>query len=107
MNSPLLLLDRRLPRELVNMIQGYLYNNIAYEAIREYIYYLEYTQNLYNNFVFTTYIQPNCYCHTLSAKYLRKYDYCEHCCLFENTEYYKLSQYLVCIRENNQMWKIR
>ena len=106
MNTPLVLFERYLPMELIFMIQRYLRNDIAHNAVSEYISYLEYTQDMYENFVFTTYIQPNCYCDRLSENYLIKYDGCEQCRVFDNTEYYKISQYLVCVRDNEELWKL-
>jgi hypothetical protein len=107
MNTPIKMLDLQLPIGLINKIQGYLRNDIAHEAVREYLYYLEYQQQVYDDYIYNTQVQPNCYCHELCAKYLRKYDGCDYCRRFESDDCYKLPQYMVCFSDNEQCCKLR
>lgn len=108
MNTPLVLIESWLPRELVNIIQTYIRNDIVHEAVRCHLYNLMYEQDLYIKYIYHTRVTPNCYCDQLSAKYLRKYDYCDHCRWFENVvessedENYTISGYLTCIGDENE-----
>jgi hypothetical protein len=101
MNSPLVLFERRLPRELIFMIQRYISNDFVHDALSEYKSYLIYEQKIYDEFCYNQYVLPNCYCHRLSQKYLKKYDGCDHCRTYESLYYYKLPQYLTCIMDDN------
>ena len=101
MNSPLVLFKDKLPCEIINYIQLYLINDFAHKAIQEYIHYLYYEQELYEDFVMQNYVFPNCDCHRY-----RKRE-CNACYEFEYTTKYHLSQYNVCIWNNKQLHNIR
>jgi hypothetical protein len=113
MNTPLVLLERWLPIDIVNIIQTYIRNDVVHEAVRCHLIDLMYEQDLYINYIYHTRVAPNCYCDQLSAKYLRKYDFCDHCRWFERVvegseeEEYTVSGYLTCIGyENEQQCKL-
>ena len=86
-----------MPRELCDIIQSYITNDIANQAIKEYYSYLLYEQDVYEDFVLTTYVTPNCYCHRL-----RRNKDCSWCYYFEYTNKYKLDSYITCIQDNDQ-----
>ena len=86
---------------------------MANEAVRNHLLDLMYEQDLYINYIYHTYVVPNCYCDQLSAKYLKKYDFCDHCMWFERAvecseeEEHTVSGYLTCIGyENEQQYKL-
>jgi len=113
MNTPLVLIERRLPRELVNIIQTYIRNDVVHEALRCHLQYLIYEQELYIKYIYDTQVRPVCYCHRLSPKYLRKYDFCDHCRWFENSvefsdnDEYKSVGYIACLNsDNEQQYKL-
>jgi hypothetical protein len=105
MNTPLVLFTRRLPRELIGIIQSYLRNDVAHDAVYNYIRYVEYSQDLYDAFVYDTYVLPNCVCHSMPRRLFTKYGGCYDCRLFEG-DYYKMSQYITCLYDNEQLDKI-
>lgn len=110
MNTPLVLIERWLPRELVNIIQTYIRNDVVHEAVRCHLHYLMSEQNLYINHIYETQVHPVCFCDRLSTKYLRKYDFCDHCRWFEHIECsddYKLPGYITCLNiDNEQQYKL-
>ncbi len=65
---------------------------------------IEYTQELYDDFVYENYIVPNCYCNPGLIARRRE---CSHCYYYEYTYKYKMEPYLQCIMENEQFAKIR
>jgi len=101
MISPVNVLRSYMPRELCDIIQSYLTNDIANQAIKEYYSYLLYEQDIYDKYVLHTYVMPNCYCHRL-----RRNKDCTHCYDFEYTTKYKLDSYITCIDDNDQFSKI-
>jgi hypothetical protein len=111
MNSPLVLIARRLPRELVHIIQTYIRNDVVHEAVRHHLHYLMYEQEIYMRFVYYNYIKPLCTCHQHGPKYLRKYGGCQQCTLFESIQYsdseYKVAGYVTCLGDDNpQQYKL-
>ena len=110
MNSPLVLIARRLPRELVHIIQTYVRNDVVHEAVRNHLHYLMYEQEMYMRFVYYNYVESLCTCHKHGAKYLRKYGGCQHCNWFERIEHddeYKIAGYLTCLdSDNTQKYKL-
>jgi hypothetical protein len=109
MNTPLVLFERRLPRELINIIQSYLSNDIVYLAIRNYFHYLLSEQELYMQHMYETYVMEQCYCHKMSSRNMRVYDGCDHCNWYERIETddeHFSSLYLTCITYNEQYYKI-
>lgn len=101
MNSPLVLIQHRFPQEIVNIIQTYMTNDIVISAISEYFHYLFYEQDLYDDFVYSTYIAPVCYC-----RRLRRNKDCTPCYEYEYTYKYKKDSYITCIVNNDQFNKI-
>ena len=103
MNSPLSLICNHyfIPQEIENIIQSYTINDFAYKVLQEYFHYLYAEQDLYDDFVYHTYIAPLCYCHKL-----RRNKDCNHCYYYEYTTRYKLNSYINCIWDNNQYSKI-
>ena len=111
MNSPLVLIARRLPRELVHIIQTYIRNDIVHEAVRHHLRYLMYEQEIYMRFVYYNYVEPLCTCDQHGPKYLRKYGGCQQCMFFESIQYsdseYKVAGYVTCLGdENPQQYKL-
>ena len=76
-------------------------NDIVVSAINEYFHYLFYEQDLYDDFVYRTYIAPVCYCHRL-----RRNKDCTPCYKYEYTYKYKMDSYITCIVNNDQFNKI-
>ena len=108
MNSPLVLFEEKLPIELINIIQSYLSNDIAFIALKEHYDYLFYKRDLYENFVYTNYILPNCYCYTYynpRANRIKTRD-CNHCFKYEYTNCYMMNDFEVCIYNNDQVQKV-
>ena len=103
MNSPVSLICNHyfIPQEIENIIQSYTINDFAYKVLQEYFHYLYAEQDLYDDFVYQTYIAPLCYCHKL-----RRNKDCNHCYYYEYTTRYKLNSYINCIWDNNQYSKI-
>jgi hypothetical protein len=109
MNSPLILIERRLPRELVNIIQSYIRNDIVHTAVSNYLSYLLSERDLYMQYMYETHVMKQCYCHTMSSRNLRVYDGCDYCNWFERLEFdeeYIPSAYSTCIENNNQYRKL-
>ena len=106
MNSPIMILfHNKICRELIDIIQSYVRNDIAHEAVKNHIRYLYYEQDLYDSFVWNHYIDPNCYCY-IYDKYTCKKRECEHCYIYEYTNYYKLPRFITCITKNSQYIKL-
>ena len=101
MISPVNVLRNYMPRELCDIIQSYITNDIANQAIKKYYSCLLYEQDVYEDFVLHTYVGPNCYCHRL-----RRNKDCSWCYKFEYTNVYKLDSYVMCIQDNDQYQKI-
>jgi hypothetical protein len=101
MISPVNVLRNYMPRELCDIIQSYMTNNVANQAIKEYYSYIQHEQDVYEDFVLHTYVGPNCYCHRL-----RRNKDCSWCYKFEYTNVYKLDSYVMCIQDNDQYQKI-
>ena len=76
-------------------------NDIVIYAINEYFHYLFYEQELYDDFVYNTYIEPKCYC-----RLLRRNKDCTPCYEYEYTYKYKMDSYITCIMDNDQFCKI-
>ena len=104
MSSPLLIVEEvipyKLPFEILNIIQSYMKNDVAYEVLKEYYSYLYYKKDLYEDFVYENYIAPNCYCNP------RRKDECEHCYYYEYTYRYTPQDFKCCILDNPQFRKI-
>jgi|TARA_Y100000992_G_scaffold120854_2_gene79207 hypothetical protein len=112
MNSPLKIIENNfgLPRDVLNIIQSYIVNNIAYSAISSYFNNLYAKKNLYEEFVWANYVIPRCYCNNCPdngvRKIFRKKD-CDPCFIFESTYRYMPNDFTECIIENNQFRKIQ
>jgi len=112
--TPLEILDKHLPREIINYIQQYLTYEIANTAIREYFEYLEYKKEQYEDFVLDNYVFPNCQCvhapENGQHKVYKRKD-CSECFKFDCTYEDRMTPaYITCIYENRTqyskiMWK--
>jgi hypothetical protein len=109
MNSPLILIQHKLPYEIINIIQSYLINNFAYRAVKEYYTYLYYKKDLYEDFAYNQYILPNCRCHRYynSRAGRWKEHECYGCLSFEYGYVYMPLDYRICIYDNPQFNKIQ
>lgn len=111
MNSPLKIIENNfeLPRVVLNNIQSYIVNNIAYSAISSYFNHLYAKKLLYEEFVWANYVNPRCYCNNCPDngvnKIFRRKD-CDACFIFENTYRYMPNDFVECIIKNNQFRKI-
>jgi len=92
----------RLPREICDIIQSYMVNDTAYQILKEYYNYLYYKKQLYLDFVYSNYIEPNCYCHRTRRGWYE----CTHCWEFEYTDKYCPLDCKICIDDNPQYTKI-
>jgi len=108
MNSPLIIFKDKLPREIISKIQLYLTNDLVNVAVRDYIYYLYYEKELYEEFVLANYVFPECRCNGFPdnglSKYYKRKD-CSVCWYFESGGW-SLDRYNVCVSENSQHRKI-
>jgi hypothetical protein len=103
-----LLLNNYFSYEIRVVIKSYLVNEIAYKMLQEYFNYLYYKKELYENFCYTQYIRPNCYCRTYynsNAQRWKTRD-CRHCDELEYSDKFIPNDFLECIRENPQYEKI-
>jgi hypothetical protein len=108
MNTPLIIFNNIFPREIISIIQLYLTNDAVKEPIREYIRYIYRESELYEEFVLSNYVFPECRCNWfpdngLSKIYKRKD--CGVCWYFESGGW-SLDRYNVCVSENSQLDKI-
>ena len=108
MNSPLELFKNKLPQELLNIIQTYLINDVAYQVLKEYYNYLYYKKELYEDFVYTQYIEPNCTCHSYYNQIAQRWKHreCSGCYYLEYTNTYIPKDFRLCIDDNPQYGKI-
>lgn len=109
MNSPLILFKNKLPRELLDYIQGYLTNDFAINALKEYYSYLYHKKELYEDFVYDQYIAPNCNCHRYYNSRAQRWKTreCNSCFVFESTFQYMPEDFRRCVWENPQYQKIQ
>ena len=105
MNSPLSIIEHKLPRELINIIQTYLINEIALEAVYYHIDYLyeaqdDYEDSLRNN------NECNCYRYFNPRANRWKERECNFCWMMDYTTEFHLPGYKTCIWNNSQLSKI-
>lgn len=109
MISPVKILEDKLPQDIINIIQSYLVNNIAYNAISSYFDRLYIKKNKYEEFVWDNYVYPKCACNNCpdNGKYkiYKKRD-CDECFKFESTFMYTPNDFVECISDNPQFQKI-
>ena len=108
MNSPHLYFYNIFSNEINNNIQSYLINETAYQILQEYFSYLIYKKNLYQDFCYTQYIEPNCKCYRYynpRAKRWKTRD-CYLCDEFEYSDKFLPNDFKECISNNNQFYKI-
>ena len=109
MISPVKILEDKLPQDIINIIQSYLVNNIAYNAISSYFDGLYIKKNKYEEFVWDNYVYPKCACNNCpdNGKYkiYKKRD-CDECFKFESTFMYTPNDFVECISDNPQFQKI-
>lgn len=108
MNSPIQLLNNYFPYEIKILIQSYLINEMAYKMLQEYFLYLYLKKELYEDFSYTQYIYPNCYCKTYYNSRLQRWKTrdCHFCDELEYSDKFIPNDFLECIRENPQYQKI-
>ena len=109
MNSPVKIIKHILPQDVLDIIQSYLVNDIAYTAISSYFDRLYIKKNKYEEFVWANYVYPNCYCNNCPDngryKIYKKRD-CNECFKFESTFMYTSNDFVECISDNPQFQKI-
>ena len=97
------------PETVINNIQKYMKNDIAYEVIQKHYGNLYDKKDLYEKFILNNYVFPKCYCNNFPDngrnKLFRKKD-CDYCYRFEYTSIYKLKDFEICIENNPQFQKI-
>lgn len=108
MNSPLILFENKLPRELLDIIQSYLINDIAYIMLKEYFSYLYDKKELYEEFVYNNYVMPNCSCIRYFNSFANRWKTkeCDVCFIYESTLTYMPEDFRLCIWDNDQFQKI-
>ncbi len=108
MNSPIIILKDTLPLEILMNIQKYIVNDVVYSALQEYFGYLYYKKELYEDFVYTQYIMPNCKCiryyNSLAQRW--KTRDCYSCEKYEYSYNYIPKDFVNCVIKNNQYDKI-
>ena len=109
MNSPVKIIKHMLPQDVLDIVQSYLVNDIAYTAISSYFDRLYIKKNKYEEFVWSNYVYPKCYCNNCpdNGKYkIYKKNDCNHCFIFEYTTRYMPNDFNECILNNPQFQKI-
>jgi hypothetical protein len=109
MKSPIILFESKLPRDVLNIIQTYLINDFAYQALKEYYNYLNYKKELYEDFAYQQYITPNCTCRRYYNSIAQRWKEreCSGCFIFEYTNVYMPKDFRICIYNNSQYHKIQ
>ena len=105
MNSPLSIIEHKLPIELINIIQSYLINEVALEAIYYHIDYLYEAQDDYEE----TLVKENeCTCHRYFNARANKWKTreCNFCWMIDYTTEFHIPGYKTCIWNNSQLSKI-
>jgi len=100
----------KLPNELADLVRQYRgVNTIAYAAIRKYYNSLFKKKELYEEFVWSNYVYPQCNCNNCpnnGVKKLYKRKDCDQCFRFESTFIYTPNDFIECITDNPQYQKI-
>ena len=110
MNSPIELICSKhdIDKNIQNIIQSFIKNDIAYNALKEYFSYLYYKKELYQDFSYIQYVVPNCRCfrywNSIANRYKTKE--CDECFKFEYTYIYTPNDFIECIEDNSQFEKI-
>ena len=100
MITPLIILKDILPQEILDNIQKFLINETIIEPIQNYLEYLYYKKDLYENFVLNNYVMPLCNCNSFSDNGLYKlYKWKECSACFEFEAEYELN-YPIEFKEN-------
>ena len=109
MNTPIEELSYLIPREVINNIQKYTVNNVAIHALNNYFDYLYVKKELYEDFVWNNYVYPNCKCNNCPDngmyKIYKRKD-CDACFMFDSTHIYTPIDFMECIIDNPQYYKI-
>ena len=105
MNSPLSIIDHKLPIELINIIQSYLINEVALEAIYYHIEYLYEAQDDYEESLVN---DNECTCYTYFNARANKWKTreCNVCWMMDYTTKFYIPGYKTCIWNNSQLSKI-
>lgn len=69
------------------------------KCLQEYFQYLIYKRDLYRDFVYDQYANSQCECRGHRGE-------CEVCYLYDYSRYYEPNDYVICIQENPQYYKI-
>lgn len=89
------------PTEIIYHIRSYMKNEAAEQALKEYFQYLRHKRELYRDFAYEQYVAPHCRCHRMARG--RE---CRECYLYEYTNHYEPNDFIVCIQNNAQCYKI-
>jgi hypothetical protein len=109
MNSPLIIFIDILPREIISIIQLYLTNDFAVNALKEYYSYLYYKKELYEDFVYQQYVAPNCSCRRYYNQRAERWKTreCSECFKYDSTIVYMPCDFKLCIWDNPQFRRIQ
>jgi hypothetical protein len=105
MNSPLSIIQHKLPIELINIIQTYVINEIALEAIYYHIDYLYEAQDDYEEALVND-NECKCYRYFNPRANRWKTKECNFCWIMDYTTEFHLPGYKTCIWDNSQLSKI-
>jgi hypothetical protein len=105
MNSPLSIIQHKLPIELINIIQTYVINEIALEAIYYHIDYLYEAQDDYEEALVND-NECKCYRYFNPRANRWKTKECNFCWIMDYTTEFHLPGYKTCIWNNSQLSKI-
>ena len=99
MNNVLQIIQHRVPQPVLDNIHSYLRNDVMEKCLREYFLYLTHKRDLYRDFAYEQYVFPHCECR-------RHRDECRVCYLYDYSGYYEPNDYVICMQENPQYYKI-
>jgi hypothetical protein len=105
MNSPLSIIRHKLPYELIDIIQSYLRNDLALEAIYYHIQYLYEAQLDHEDEI---YKNNKCECRRYFNSRANRWKIreCDFCYKIDYTSIFQLPGYNTCIWNNSQLSKI-
>jgi hypothetical protein len=98
MKTPLILFYNLLPIEIIDIIQKYLINDIAKNAVIKYYDKISSQQLNYDKFIFYNYVKNNCYCLNIPLEE----GICEWCNNLHHSNTYNLEKYNLVINNNSQ-----
>ena len=98
------------PETVINNIQKYMKNDIAYEVIQKHYGNLYDKKDLYEKFILNNYVFPKCYCNGCpnnGCNKLFKRKDCNYCFIFQYTSKYIPTDFEICIEHNPQFENIK